>query len=288
MSGEMLSTQSYHMFTQARRREVMRSLLRFLGRQTPDLLPFDPVQHELRLRNTRDLGIQDVPLDDIVGSVGRYRDFDREFLPRSNSQALRWRRIFDLSTSFSGFPPIELFKVGAVYFVRDGNHRVSVAWANKARTIEAHVIEYLTPIKLKPSDDLDAILIKADALDFFEVTQLHQLRPDQNIQFTRPGRYHLLLEHIAVHKYLREVSEGRELSYDEAVVSWYDQVYTPIVAEIRRRALLEHFPQRTETDLYAWVLHHRAELESMYGLGKVDNALVLETLPDQSGLDEVV
>lgn len=283
MNIDMLSSISNEKFSEARRRAFLGTALRFLRGESNELLPFDEIRSQLRLKHSRDLGIQEIALDKIVGSMGRYEDFTREFFPRRDNESveLRWRRIYDLTNSLEGFPPIEVFKVGEVYFVRDGNHRVSVARANEAKTIEAHVIEYLSPIELTPDDTMDDVLIKIGEASFLEATNLDKLRPEQNIKLTNPGRYRLLLEHIAVHKYLKEVECNCEIPYEEAVVSWYDNVYMPLVQEIRERGILERFPGRTEADLYAWLVLHRAALEEAYGFGQVSMEEIMEALEEE-------
>jgi len=217
-----------------------------------------------------------------VGSVGRYDDFTREFLPRRDSQEERWRRIYDLTESSQGFPPVDLYKVDDVYFVRDGNHRVSVARANKGKTIEASVTEYLTPVELTAEDTLDDILIKAGAANFLQATGLDKLRPGQDIQLTNPGRYKRLLADIARHKYFKELECDCEISYEEAVASWYDKVYMPLINEIRDREILKHFPGRSEADLYTWLVLHREALEEVYGVGQVDSDEVVEDLEEEA------
>jgi len=112
---------------------------RFTGRDMR-LLPFDAIRSELRWQNPLYKGVQEIPLTAVVGSVGRYREFNRQFLPLSDSLKERWVQVDTLSTT-AGWPPIEVYQVGNVYFVRDGNHRVSVARHMQIPTIEAHVWE---------------------------------------------------------------------------------------------------------------------------------------------------
>ncbi len=280
--SDMLSQESIRKFSDMRTQAFMRSMLPFLRRKPIELLPFEKVRSMLGLTHVRKLGVQDVPLDKIVGSIGRYDDFTREFLPRRDDQENRWRQVYDLSTSMTGFPPVELFKVGDAYFVRDGNHRVSVARANDAESIEAYVTEYVTPVEISPDDTLDEILIKAGAANFAQVTNLDKLRPGHNISLTNPGRYKYLLRHIAVHKYFREIECQCEISWEEAVASWYDHVYLPLVEEIRERDILAHFPGRTEADLYAWLVFHRAALEKRYGIGQVDDEDAVAALEEEA------
>jgi hypothetical protein len=264
-----LTPKSSREFENARRQAFLEEVFRLFTGKSTDLLPFETVRSQLELYHTRNLGLQDIELDKIVGSVGRYQDFSRTFLPRSDSQAERWLRVDGVAHTSAGYPPIEVYKIGEVYFVRDGNHRVSVARAHKTPTIEAYVTEYLTDIPLRADDDLDDILIKADQAHFLKVTQLDRHRPDQDLKVTEPGRYQLLLEHIGLHKHFKQIESGRELSIPEAAASWLDQEYLPVVRAVREYHLLEQFPNRTETDLYTWLALHRGWLEQYYGLGQV-------------------
>jgi hypothetical protein len=245
------------------------------GRET-DLLSFDEVAKRLKARQQVEMGTQMVRLDRIVGSVGRYRDFTRTFLPRAGASQERWTRLDAAMNALESFPPVELFKIGEVYFVRDGNHRVSVARANGASHIEAYVTEVKTDVPLTLDDfERDQWLIKAEYAEFLERTHLDKLRPDHDLKLTEPGRYALVLDHIKVHHYLRNLDLGRagrkkRLNWDEAVISWYDNVYMPIVEAIRRSDLLQQFPQRTEADLYLWIAYHRERLAREYELAPFD------------------
>lgn len=282
IASTILSSTSHRKFSQARQQAFVRSILHFFKRQADQLLPFDEVRKTLSLNHARHIGLQDVELNKIVGSVGRYHDFTREFLPLRNSQETRWRRIYDLAHSHEGYPSVELYKVGEAYFVRDGNHRVSVARANGNIVIEAYVTEYLTMAHLTAADTMDDVLIKAGATNFLQVTNLHRYRPDQTIRLTNPGRYEFLLENIAVHKYFKELECCCELTYQDAVISWYDNVYQPLVHAIRERGILKFFPKRTEADLYVWLITHRAALETRYGVGQIDTDELVEDLEDKA------
>jgi len=157
---DMLSVDSMQKFGQARRQASLNTFFRFLTGQTNDLLSFDQVRQKLGLKHRRDLGVYEIGLDDIVGSVGRHTDFTREFYPRFEGEGVseRWRRVYDLVNSLAGLPPIKAIKVGDAYFVEDGNHRVSVARTNKAEKVQAHVVEYDSPVPLTPEDIVDDLL----------------------------------------------------------------------------------------------------------------------------------
>ncbi|MDQ4077799.1 MAG: hypothetical protein M3220_16320 [Chloroflexota bacterium] len=205
-------------------------------------------------------GLEEVPLEKITGSVGRYRDFDRAFLPRQKQTRSRWLSIDKAHYEDVPLPPVELYKIGDVYFVKDGNHRVSVARERDQAYIDAVVTEIDTPIPITPDTDLEVIVREAERADFFVRTNLHHLRPDQTIRLTEPGQYEKLLEHIHVHRWYLGVENNREIGWEEAVQSWYDRLYVPLVNYIREQEILEDFPNRTETDLYLWIIEHRAHL----------------------------
>lgn len=275
----MLTPESNEEFSKLRQRAFIEEWLSFFTGRPNHLLPFEEVRQSLQLQDAAYKGLHEIELDKIIGSTGRYRDFTRTFLPKNNTTQERWRRVDAVAHSEQGFPPIEVYQVGDVYFVRDGNHRVSVARAHGAATIEAEVIEYKTPVPFGPDDNLDDLLLKVEQTDFLNETRLDQLRPDQQVVFTEPGRYRLVKEHIIIHKYLREITCGCELSEEEAVVSWYERVYLPLVQLIRERGILDHFPGRTEADLFAWLILHRAALEAeLDGLGQVPDEQILADL----------
>jgi nucleotide-binding universal stress UspA family protein len=252
-------------FRRARRQAALEEILaRLTGRRT-ELLRFDDVQQMLGTGARLDRGLQDIPLDAIVGSVGRYADFTRTFLPRTDSLEHRWAQVKTLAVGEAGWPPIEVYRVGDVYFVLDGNHRVSVARQMGLETIPAYVTEIRTTVPLSPGDDPDEVIIKARRADFLGRTNLQETRPDAELLVTAPGAYRILEEHIRVHRYYMGLEQQREIGYEEAAAHWYDTVYEPVAAAIREHGLLAEFPDRTETDLYLWLAEHRAELEEELG-----------------------
>src|SRR5574341_1119270 len=132
--NSVTSSQAEQDYQRARTQAFWSAIWAKLRGQPLELLSFEEVRHRLRLHDERSLGVQEIPLDHIVGSVGRYQDFDRNFFPKKNSNKDRWKAVDALTLGMQGFPPIELYKVGAAYFVIDGNHRVSVARATGMAT----------------------------------------------------------------------------------------------------------------------------------------------------------
>ncbi len=256
-------------FDEAARRAFLERILHKVRGKQDTLLPFDEVMRILGFRITQRPHPTPVsiPLDKIVGSVGRYRDFTRTFLPTENVDKERWVRVASLLDG-PGWPPIQVYKVGDVYFVQDGNHRVSVARSLGMKDIEAYVTEIQLPpgIEIAPDTDLKAFMLQLGRARFLERTRLHELRPDVRIEVTEPGLYSELLEHIDVHRYYMGQEQKRYIPYQEAVLSFVDNVYLPVVEEIRKSGILRNFPQRTEADLYLWVARHREQLKEKYGL----------------------
>ncbi len=253
-------------YEQLQTRSMIRSLLSlFSSRPDPTLLSFDQVQALLRPASGVSRGTRMIPISHIVGSVGRYRDFDRAFLPLNPASEERWKRIDVAMHGPRGLPPIDVYQVDEVYFVRDGNHRVSVARANGLEEIEARVTEIPTRVPLTPDLDVDDLILKTEYARFQAETGLDESRPQAEIDLTEPGRYEHLLEHIGVHRYYLGLERGTELSVQEAAVSWYDHVYLPVIESVRQSRVLDEFPHRTEADLYLWVAWHRERLKEKYG-----------------------
>ena len=164
-------------FRRARRRAAMEEILSRLTGKSTDLLPYEQVSQMLRVTKSEPRGLQEIPLDAIVGSVARYTDFTRSFLPRHDATQERWARIEMAASDPRGLPPIDVYQIGQVYFVADGNHRVSVARRLGAKTILAHVTQVHTKVTLTPDVSPDDLILKAEYADFLESTRLDQVRP---------------------------------------------------------------------------------------------------------------
>jgi nucleotide-binding universal stress UspA family protein len=266
-------------FRQARRQAAVQDLLGRLSGRPNELLVYDEIRRQLRATNLHSAGLHDIPLEAIVGSVGRARDFTRDFLPRNDSYEQRWARVKTAVNDMAGVPPIEVYKVGDAYFVVDGNHRVSVARQLGVPTISAYVTEVDTRVPLSPDDNPEELICKTRYAEFLEKTNLDHLRPKADLLMTFCGSYRLLEEHIEVHRYFMGLDRQQDVSWEEAVVHWYDTVYLPIVELIRERGLLHEFPGRTETDLYVLLAEYRAELEEALGWS-VESEAVADQLAD--------
>ncbi len=266
-------------FNNVRARAFWQDMFHHLRGKPAELLSFDDIRARLRLREESYKGLQDVPLEKITGSVGRYRDFDVNFLPKKTGMRDRWSRVYAKANSQTGLPPIELYKIGDVYFVRDGNHRVSVARQLGSKTIEAHVTELPSPVELKPGMSMEEIDEAAAYAAFLEETSLPHTRPHhQSLRLSYTGRYADLMGHIYLHKYILEQMAGREIRMEDAAANWYDNVYRPALTLIRKHNVVDALGMRTEADLYLWLIDHLRDLREQFGdkapSSKVSDAMI--------------
>ncbi|MCB0117624.1 MAG: hypothetical protein H6634_15085 [Anaerolineales bacterium] len=244
-------------FSRARFKSFINQVFSVLSGQRTNLLDYDDVKEKLRIGGPIYKGMKTVRLDQIAGSLNRYHEFDRAFLPKEDQLASRWQKVDRAFYEDIHLPPVVLYKVGDVYFVVDGHHRVSVAREQGQEFIEAEVRECATRVNITANVKPEDLQILGSKVDFLERTGLDSIRPDMNIKLTIPDGFSRMLEHIAVHKYFMGLDFKRHITDQEAVEHWYDTVYMPIVSIIRKGKLLEDFPGKTEGDLYLWTLDHQ-------------------------------
>lgn len=244
-------------FDSAHWKSNFRQMLAALTHQSNQLLPYDQVLRLLPVSGQHYVGMRQVPIDAIVGSVGRFQDFDRAFLPRGKATRGRWESIDRAHLMDIDLPAIEVYKLGEVYFVKDGNHRVSVARERGQAFIDAVVIEINTPIPITPDTDLLDLIGQRERIRFFKKTRIKELRPDSNVELSIPEMYSKLLEHIQTHGWFLGEERHACVSFEEATTSWYDNIYLPMIHIIRGQQILNGFPDRTEADLYLWIMEHR-------------------------------
>ena len=268
MSDQMYQTMARSDFSRLRTKETLSRILSLLKAHRDEMLSLGDVRSILRPDSETYRGMRTVPIDRIVGSEGRYKDFNKAFLPRHDKMMKRWMRVDMAHYQNIELPPIKLFEIGGVYFVRDGNHRVSVAKAQGAAFIDAEVISLSSEITLSPGmnrEELKRAVIDFEKKRFFEMTQLDTLLPGTVLEFTEVGRYDELLGHIREHKWYINLKQTEEIPFEQAAVSWYNRVYFPIIQIVREERLLARFPRLTEADLYVFVGKHWSELNKRYG-----------------------
>jgi hypothetical protein len=262
-------------FSRARGRAILSQIQHFLNTDRDKLLSFNDVKEILKPKNQSYRGMEQVPVNLIVGSEGRYRDFNKYFLPKSEHLRSRWESIDEASIREINLPPIQLYEIGGVYFVRDGNHRVSVARSQGVEIIDAEVTSLSSRIAIKPgmtADELKAALIADEKKIFYEKTGYGELTGDEALDFTTPGRYDVIYNHILVHKYYLNQNREEEISFSDALVSWYKNVYSPIINIIKEEWLLLNFPGSSASDLYVWIVKHWDFLKKKYGIYSLSGA----------------
>ncbi len=252
-------------FRSAVRRATLYELWQELHGRPAELLPFDVVTTALHLHQRISLGIREVPCAAIIGSVDRAGDFTRNHLPRKDYLLPRWCRVYAHVTQ-QGFDPISVFKVSNIYFVNDGNHRLSVLDSYKTPFVEADVTECPCRVRLDPDLRLSDLARKAAYAEFLEQTNLDQQRPEQDIDLSYPTSYRKLEEHIAGHAFWLEYTSGHPVSVFRAAGSWYDLVYRPTTEMIRSHNLLRDFRGLREADLYLGATEYHRQLAR--GLGR--------------------
>ena len=263
-------------FSTAQRRAFMQDVLADLSGRSGNLLSFEQVQQHLHLDEpAEEIRLEEIPLNRIVGSVGRYRDFNRAFLPRAQIDPQRWARI-DRMRRQASLPAIDVFQVGDVYFVRDGNHRVSVARTRGDKTIWARVAKIPIRVPLGPDTSREDLILKAAYAEFLEKTSLDRSIPDQSVELTRADGYRSILQHIEVHQFYLGLRSRYYPTLPEAAAAWYQTVYLPVIEHIRASGIMSRFPGRTEADLYLWIAENRAQLQMFYGTQDLAHAVVDE------------
>jgi hypothetical protein len=269
----MFDNSAHHDFQRAMNRAAWRKILSGLTGSDNQLLPYDEVRARLPMRGQHYSGLHQVPIEKIVGSIGRYNDFDRAFLPIQNRTKDRWISIDKAHYEDIPLPPIELFKIGEIYFVKDGNHRVSVARERGQLFIDAYVTQIDIPITISADIKLDDLEKKEKQAEFYLKTDIRNLRPAADIELSNSSLYPVLLEHIATHRWYMGVDRKAEISEDEAVASWFDHVYLPLIEEIREQNLSKSFPGNSEADLYLWIVEYEKYLRQAYSIEEQDQEL---------------
>jgi nucleotide-binding universal stress UspA family protein len=264
-SGNYSNTRADIDYSKATRAGCLRRIGSILTGQSIELIPFEDLKKSVGFQGQRYRGLRPVSLDKIIGSWGRSRDFDRAFLPIQRHSRQKWLSIDRAYHQGISLPAVSLYKVGDAYFVVDGHHRVSVARRQGQTFIDAEVIEVESRVPVTADLTLQDLDVVAAYRAFLEETRLDELRPDHDIHLTMPGDYVRLLEHIRVHKYFVDQDRETELTWEQAVTDWYDNVYLPVYETIVQNDLLADFPGRTAADLYFWIIEHAYHLSQEFG-----------------------
>ena len=219
---------------------------------------FRESQHEEEAYDSRDRGRCQVPLEQIVGSVGRYKDFDNKFQPKQHLPPERLQTIKNLIRQGKPLTPVKLYQIKDQYFVLDGNHRIAAAKEFGWRSIDAQILEFIPS-----SSTLENVLYREKA-EFEEKTGL-----PETIKLTEIGQYAYLLKQIAEHKDFLQQEPGQSVKFTEAARDWFQTIYRPLSAIIKQGGLIASFPDRTLADLYTYIAFHQWERgrKRKYGIG---------------------
>lgn len=283
MERRSLFARTIQDFRHARGQAALEQLIARLRRRSAELLPFEEVRQKLQLAPTGVRKVDIIPLDAIVGSVGRYTDFTRSYWPIADNDEQRWAKVKMAINDMVGLPPIEVYQIGEAYFVKDGNHRVSVYREMGATHIQAYVTELATKVPLSPNDDIDDVIIKSEYVEFLKITQLDTLRPKADIRLSVPGAYKSMEEHIRIYQKYLSQEQNRDVPLQEAVIAWYDGYYSVVVRAIARLGILRDFPNHTEGDIYMLVWEHRGILMEETSID-VSVDLATQDLVDRKGI----
>jgi ParB-like nuclease family protein len=253
------ATDAEHDFLRARRRQVLSRLAAWLRREPDDvseILPFDEVVAALGRTGERRLGLQVILLDSIVGSVDRTRDFDRRFRPRSGRSRERWERLARAQRRGEAIPPIDVYRVGELHFVKDGHHRVSVAHALGLRSIEAYVTEVTTRIDATGISRRGDLITKDLRRVFLDRVPL----PGPalaTILVTSAWSYAELSETVEAWGFRLMQQEGRFLDRETVARRWYAEEYRPVVRMMQQADLIG---ERTEAEAFLHLACQRYRL----------------------------
>jgi hypothetical protein len=205
----------------------------------------------------RELGLQVVPIAAIVGTVDRERDFDRRFRPTSGRVRSRWERIASAMRRGDSLPPVDLYKIGAIYFVRDGHHRVSVACALGYEDIDAYVTEVQTRVGADRTITLADLPLKSHERLFFERVPLPE-EARMEIKLSDPADFARLAEGVEAWGFRSAQQSGEQLDRVGTARLWLETEYRPVVAMLREAQLIARGD--TETEAYMRIGAERYEL----------------------------
>ena len=203
-------------------------------------------------------GVCEVPLDQIIGSVGRYHDFDGRFRIKSHVPPERLKKIKGAIRQGKPLPPVKLYQIKDEYYVLDGNHRVAAANEFGHDSIRAQILEFIPS-----SNTLENILYREKS-EFKKETGLAE-----PIHLTEIGQYAYLMQQINTHQGHLQAATRKRVSSTQAAEDWYHTIYKPLAGIVGKSGLLDHFPDRTVADLYAYISFHQWEIgrRRTYGIG---------------------
>lgn len=267
-SQTLISSQTDEDFNRARNKALINEIQHLLKPDEASLISFSDIKKLLKPKNEVYKGMQVIPVNLIVGSEGRFKDFDNHFFPKSRFLKSRWEHIDMAHIQDVPLPPISLYELGGLYFVRDGNHRVSVAKSRGVENIDAEVVSLQSELKLKPGSTIEEMVkqvIYYEKRTFYAETNFGDITDCWTLDFSTTGQYDLIYNHILIHKYYINIDKTEEIPFEEAVTSWYENVYLPVIDTIQKQHILRLFKNRTKSDLYIYFIKYWHELKQKFG-----------------------
>ena len=241
-------------FGRARRRRALSRLANRLRGEPSDvnlILPFEEVVEALGRRGERSLGLQTIDLDSIVGTVDRGREFDRSFRPTSGKVRARWERIAAAQRRGESMPPIDVYRIGELHFVKDGHHRVSVARALGHDKIDAYVTEVTTRVGADRKITLADLPLKSHERLFYERVPLPERGAEAHPASRTRGGYAFLAEGVEAWGFRVMQARGEFMDREEVAEAWFTEEYEPVVEMLREAGVAT---KAQETDAYVAVV----------------------------------
>lgn len=265
---EYVAAQSEDDFAKARNKAFINEIQHLLSPEEAKLISLNDVKQMIKPVNETYVGMKVIPIAKIVGSEGRYNDFDNNFFPKSSHLKNRWEHVDEAAIQSITLPPIKVYEISGLYFVRDGNHRVSVAKSRGTEFIDAEVVSLQSEIVLKQPDNINDIvkqIINYEKRVFYSETGFGDITDYWCLDFSRTGRYDVIYNHILTHKYYINQQKPEEVTMDQAILSWFNNVYMPLAGVITKKSILRSFPKRTIGDLYVWMVRYWNDLKNKFG-----------------------
>jgi len=243
-------------FGRARRQRALSRLAARLRREPDDvdvILPFEEVVQALGRKRERYLGLQTIELDSIVGTVDRGREFDRRFRPTSGRVRSRWERIATEQRRGKAMPPIDVYRIGELHFVKDGHHRVSVARALGHDTIDAYVTEVITEVGPEREIKLRDLPLKSHERLFHERVPLPP-EARERIKPSNRSAFACLAEGVEAWGFRLMQACGELMTREQIAEAWFREEYEPVTAMLREAGIAG---SGNETDAYMAVVSLR-------------------------------
>ena len=217
----------------------------------------------------QDRGVSSVLVQQIVGSVGRYHDFDNEFRLMQHMPSERFQRIKEAMKSGKRLPPVKLYQIKDEYYVLDGNHRVAAAKEIGRHEIEAKIEEFI------PSKDTLENVLYREKSEFNKA-----VRFPYAIDLTEVGQYTLLIKQISKHQEFLQHETKKSVSFESAAEDWYKTIYRPLIDIIDQGRLIKAFPGRTIADLYTYISIHQWENRRRRNYGSTIDRILSDNMEE--------